>query len=106
MALSKKIDAMKREEEELAQSLLEAMGTLGVESLSSNIGTVSIKKTTVAKVVDWDALFKFISRNKAWHLMQRRVSDPAYRELMERRRGKDVPGTESFEKIALGLTKR
>ncbi len=64
----------------------------------------SVKEAIVAKVVNWDEFYRFIGRNKAFHLLQRRVSDPAYRELLEQRKN-GVPGVEPFTKRSLSVTK-
>ena len=50
----------------------------------------------VAQVEDWDEFWKYIYRHKLGHLLQRRVSDPSYRELLEQ--GKKVPGVSPFNK--------
>ena len=53
----------------------------------------------VAGVTDWDKLYAFIKKKNYFHLLQRRVSDPAWRELIEQ--GKKVPGTTGFTKKRL-----
>ena len=81
--------------------LLEALQAAGMEKASSAKASVSVTSTTVATVTDWDEFGKFILKNKFLHLLQRRVSDPAYRELLDA--GKKVPGTEPFTKKRLNL---
>lgn len=60
-----------------------------------------MRTSTVAQVTDWDAFYAYIYKNKFGHLLQRRVSDPAWRELMEQ--GKKVPGTTPFTKKRLNF---
>lgn len=83
----------------LDAEVLEALEASGVEKTATKHGTVSISTSTVAQVTDWDAFLAYIYRNKYGHLLQRRVSDPAWRELVER--GKKVPGTTGFTKKRL-----
>lgn len=84
---------------ELDADLMESMGKAGVEKTSTKNGTVSISTSIVAQVEDWDKFLAYIYKNKYGHLLQRRVSDPAWRELIEQ--GKKVPGTSPFTKKRL-----
>lgn len=83
----------------LDAEVLEALEAAGVEKTATKHGTVSISTSTVAQVTDWDAFLSYIYRHKYGHLLQRRVSDPAWRELIEQ--GKKVPGTTGFTKKRL-----
>lgn len=64
---------------------------------------VSITEVTVANIVDFDELTKYIKRTGYFHLFQRRISDPAFRELLEREKKHVVPGLEPFTKRNLNL---
>lgn len=84
---------------DLDSELMEALEKAGIERTATKKGTVSVSTSVVAQVTDWDALWNYIYKNKYGHLLQRRISDPAYRELLEH--GKKVPGTEPFSKKRL-----
>ena len=84
---------------DLDAEILEAMHVSGLEKTATKLGTVSVSTSTVAQVEDWDAFLTYIYKNKYGHLLQRRVSDPAWRELIEQ--GKKVPGTSPFIKKRL-----
>ena len=93
-------------EEEIAAQETIVFDRLEKEGLKKADGTkasVSIGEATVASVTDWDALWAYAAKNKYFHLFQKRVSDPAWRELMEKNKGKGVPGTEAFTKRKLNL---
>ena len=81
--------------------LMEDMEANGVDKMTGKRAGVSITSNTVAHVTDWDEMWKFILKTKNTQLLQRRVSDPAYRELLEM--GKKVPGAEAFTKKRLNL---
>ena len=81
--------------------LMEDMEANGVDKMTGKHAGVSITSNTVAHVTDWDEMWKFIIKTKNTQLLQRRVSDPAYRELLEM--GKKVPGAEAFTKKRLNL---
>lgn len=89
---------------DIESSLMEQMAEQGVDKMSGALATVSISTNTVAQVEDWDSFLAYIYKKKYGHLLQRRVSDPAYRELLEQ--GVAVPGVSPFSKQRLNLRAR
>lgn len=83
----------------LQQTLIERLQTEGMASASGKKATVSLSNTIVANMVDWDSFTAYVKKTGYFHLLQRRVSDPAFRELLEAK-GK-VPGLEPFTKVKL-----
>lgn len=81
--------------------LMETMAANGVDKMTGKLASVSISTSIVASDIDWDELWKYILKTKNTQLLQRRVSDPAYREILEM--GKKVPGVTPFEKQRLNL---
>ncbi len=81
--------------------LMESMDEVGLDKMTGRKASVSVTTTVMANVEDWDAFLAFIYKNKAGHLLQRRVSDPAWREMVEIK--KVVPGTQPFTKKRLNL---
>ena len=98
------IDEVDKQYRELEQELLEVLEAQGIDKATGTSATASRKVSSVCAVKDWDAFYNFIHRHKHYHLLQRRVSEPAWREIMEI--SKKVPGTEPFHKVSLGLTVR
>ena len=86
---------------DLEAKLMEDMQANGVDKMTGKHASVSITSTVVANVEDWDAFWAYIHKMKYGHLLQRRVSDPAYRELLDL--GKKIPGTQPFTKKRLNL---
>jgi hypothetical protein len=86
---------------EIETQLMERMGAEGMDKATGKKASISITSSTVADVKDWDLLWPFIAKNKYWHLIQKRVSDPGIRELWES--GKKVPGVLPFTKKRLNL---
>lgn len=87
---------------DLEVELLERFEAEGQEKSTTKHGTASVSTTTVANVTDWDKLWSFVHKKKAFQLVQRRVSDPAWRELQEQ--GVAVPGTQPFTKKRIRFT--
>ena len=86
---------------DIESQLMETMAAQGVDKMTGKLASVSITTSTVAQVEDWDAFLAYVYKMKFGHLLQRRVSDPAYRELLEQ--GKKVPGVQPFSKARLNL---
>lgn len=98
-AMIKNID---EEAKEIEGRLLKKMVDDKLDKFTvSGHGTLSISSSVVADVRDWSEFEKFVHKHKYYHLFQRRVSDTAYRELLEA--GKKVPGVEPFTKVRLNV---
>ena len=90
---------------DLESEILDRMKAEGLDKTTGKGGTVSVGSSVVADVTDWDAFLSFIYKNKFGHLLQRRVSDPAWRELHEQlaAKKKTIPGTVPFTKTKLNF---
>jgi hypothetical protein len=95
------IDKIDAEYREIEEQLMERLEKEGTDKGAGKLASASVTTGIVANVTDWDAFEKFIIKNKFLHLLQRRVSDAAWREVMEKKGA--VPGTESFVKKRLNL---
>jgi hypothetical protein len=51
----------------------------------------------------WNEFFAWVSKNKAWDVVQKRLSDTAVLDRIEA--GKRIPGVEIFQAIDVSLTK-
>lgn len=104
--LDAKVKDVEGEINALKLEILNAMQNAGMTKASGKSLTVSIKQDVVPNVTDWDALYTFIKKNNYFHLLQRRVSTAAWRELHEQlsAKKKEVPGTEAFVKVDLSVT--
>ena len=87
--------------EELETALMERLEAEGLDKATGTKASVSVGTSVVADVQDWDAFWVYILKNKYTHLLQRRVSEPAYRELLDA--GKKVPGVQPFTKRKLNV---
>lgn len=98
-AVVKGIEEKISAQEEALYALMDAQG---IKKAGGNKATASIGSAVVASVDDWDAFWAWIAKKKYFHLVQKRVSDPGYRELLEK--GVKVPGVQPFTKRKLTLT--
>lgn len=102
-ALQKEIDIIKVDFDTDSFTIMEEMENQGITKATGLLGTISLKETLVAHVLDWDKVYNYILRNKAFHLMQKRISDGAFRELLDNRKGKNIPGIDKFNKKGINL---
>ena len=58
-------------------------------------GTIYLSHQVAPRVVDWDAFYRYIEEHQAFHMLERRPSRAAFRDLHEAH--KTVPGVEAVE---------
>lgn len=100
-ALSEQDKKLETEFKEVEEVVKQRLAAEGMDKATGKKATVSLSKVVVANIVDFEALCAFVKKTGHFHLFQRRISDPAFRELAEK---KPVPGLEAFTKINLNLT--
>ena len=102
--LEDKKSKLKGKYKEMETALLADMNkNEGLTAAAGKLAKVSITRQIVPKVDDWNKFYNYIARNRAFDLLQRRVSITAFKERLEA--NKKVAGV-SAEKIRkVNLTK-
>lgn len=98
--LSEQIKTLEGEYSVLEEQVKERLLAEGMDKATGKKATASLTQEVVATVKDWDALCAYVKKSGHFHLLQRRVSNPAFRELAAK---KPVPGLEPFVKTNLNL---
>lgn len=98
-AQDKELEATYKDLEEKIKARLAAEG---MDKGTGKKATASLTTVTVATIKDWDAVCKWVKKTGHFQLFQRRISDPAYREILELKKA-GVPGLDAFDKINLNL---
>lgn len=96
----KKNDAAKEAKEALdaqKQRVTDILNAYGQEGAKGSKKSVTIYTEDVYKITDYDRLWQFIKRGNHPQLLQRRISNPAAKELIQHRKGKEIPGVEPVE---------
>lgn len=83
--------------------VIEVLDSLGVPKFSVGKLSFSISETLVGNVEDWDSVYAYIREHDAFHLLQRRLSNSAYKELLEL--GEAPEGIVPFTKRSLNFRK-
>ena len=97
------LNELKKDYSELAETAMDEMEKLNLDQIRGTKATLSVRKTNVANVKDWDKVYNYIHRHKAYHLMFRRIADAAFREELELRGKRGIPGVEIFTRRTAGL---
>lgn len=99
----KDINEVKKTKE---MEVMEHLQQQNLDKASGSKATVSLSVSVIPSVKEWDDFFNYIHRHKAYHLLQRRAATAAYREELDLRNGKSIPGVESFNKSNLSVRSR
>lgn len=101
----KELAAVKQKEDEMKNELLSILEESSLSSASGSIASISLSENVVPTVEDWDKFYQYVHRHKAYHLLERRPAAAPYREELEIRSGKDIPGVKPFTRKTLNMSK-
>lgn len=105
-ALNEQLKPLDEHKRALEAEIIEDLDNTGIDKASGELATISISENVVPTVEDWDTFHRFIKRNNYFFLLERRAAAAAYRELLESRKGRTIPGVISFKRRTLNLRKR
>lgn len=94
---------LEKKKEDVELTIMSLLDEQEVTLMRGQHATISISETENAKVEDWDEFENYIYNNRALYLLQRRPSNPAYRELVKTDGA--LPGVVSFTKRTINLRK-
>lgn len=99
-ALEEKIKAREQE-------LIERLLADDTDRSSGKKANITLRPSIVPQVGDWDKFYAYIKKNNAFHMLERRPSATACREVFDGPPGKNkIPGVEPYEKVSLSVTKK
>ena len=76
---------------------------MGLDRFAVGKLTFSISSNVVGNVEDWDAVHAYIKENDAFYLLQRRLSNAPYKEILDS--GESLAGVVPFTKRSLNMRK-
>lgn len=91
-AQSEIANRLKAEYDDLEQIIEARLFEEGMDKATGKTATVSIKRSIVGTIKDWDALTAFVKKTGYFHLFNHSVGAPAFRELYEQEMAKVKPG--------------
>lgn len=97
------IEKMKSDEEAIREYIIQTFKKSEIEGAKGSVATAGITHTPLPVPKDWPKIYKYIEKNDAWDLMEKRIHKTAFRDRLEA--GEVIPGIETFDKLDLSLTK-
>jgi len=99
--LNAEVKKLTEEFTELEQTLIHKLQEEETTQGRSTKATASITSTTIAAIEDWDAFERWVLANEAIYMIQKRVSNGAYRELIQT--GEEIPGLKPLKQTTISL---
>lgn len=100
-ALNNEIAEIDRELDENEIQILEVADALGMKRFAVGKLTFSVSENVVGSVEDWDKVYEYIKENDAFYLLQRRLANAAFKEMLDD--GNDLPGVVPFVKRSINM---
>ena len=100
-----KFEELKAMQDELRFAMKDQMKALGVKSVNTAFGTVSLIHKTRYSTEDWDSFKKFIIANDVVDLLEKRIAQTNMVQWLEANPGKVPPGLNSFSDFEVRVTK-
>lgn len=94
---------LKEQEKAIELHLLNNFQKSEINGARGKLAQFSVGSSVVADVTDWDALWKYITKNKAYDMVQKRVSVTACRARWDNK--KQIPGVDPQEIVTFSLRK-
>lgn len=105
-ALNARLKVFQDEKKELQSQIIETMTEQGTTVAGDGKYTASVNEEEVYSIEDGDSFFKFLIRNKAPWLLQRRLAQKALMEMIQERKGRAVPGIATTKIKKLSFRKK
>lgn len=99
--LEKQVKDIEAEYALIEEALLAKLKAEGTDKGAGKRASATVSTTTVGSLDDDVKFFAYVKKTGYFHLLQRRLSDPAIRELMASKGS--IPGVTTFDKVRLNL---
>ena len=100
--LSAKDKLLKEEYDALKQQIIEALDAQGTRVAEGKIARVSIVESEEPQTEDWQKFLAWARKTNNLHLVQQRISAPAWREIRAMKKA-EIPGIGVFHKRDLNI---
>lgn len=99
------VAAIKSQQDAIKTAIKDEMLRLGVKSVRTDGGTISLSTKTRYSTDDWDAFKEFIKENDALDLLEKRIAQTNMATFLEENPGKVPAGLNSFTEYAVSVRK-
>ena len=100
-----KVEALKAQQDEVRFAIKDQMKALGLKSVNTSFGTVTLSTKTRYNTQDWDSFKKFILENEVVDLLEKRIAQTNMARYLEENPGSLPPGLNSVTEFEIRVTK-
>jgi hypothetical protein len=88
LGLQRQCERFENAEAALRDFFIETLPASHATGVAGEVARVQIETRPVPQVEDWDKLYTYIGKNKAFELLQRRLGEGAAKEILDAGRGR------------------
>ena len=100
-----RVETLKAKQDTLKFAMKDQMRALGVKSVNTTFGTVSMVQKTRYSTQDWDSFKAFIVENDAVDLLEKRIAQTNMAQYLTDNPGSVPPGLNTFSDFEIRVTK-
>jgi len=104
-AYENEVEGIKAQQELVKNALKDQMLVLGVKSVKTDQGTVSLSTKTRYNASDWDAFKEFVKEHDALDLFEKRIAQTNMAKFLEENPKLLLPGLNSHSEYAISVRK-
>lgn len=102
--LDKEIAELEEQRNEIRMAIKDKMKALGLASVKTSSGTVSLTKSTRYNTQDWDSFKKFILEHQVVDLLEKRIAQTNMAQFLEENPGLVPPGMNAITAFDIRVT--
>ena len=103
--LDKALADLEEQREEVRLAIKDQMKALGLTSVKTSSGTVSLMKSTRYNTQDWDSFKAFVLEHQVVDLLEKRIAQSNMATFLEENPGVVPPGLNSHTEFEIRVTK-
>ena len=103
-ALDKEIADLEEQRTEIRMAIKDQMKALGLSSVKTSSGTVSLTKATRYNTQDWDSFKKFVLEHGVVDLLEKRIAQANMAQYLEENPGLVPPGMNAVTSFDIRVT--
>ena len=100
-----KLEELKAAQDEIKFAIKDQMKAMGLTSVKSPFGTVSMRQSTRSNTNDWGSFKEFILEHGAVELLEKRIAQTNMAQFLEENPGVLPPGLNSHSEFNIVITK-
>jgi len=99
------IKLFKEQQEFVAEKLLALCSEQNLDSMKTTEGTITRRVSSNYWTSDWEAMYKFIEANDAYHLLEKRIHNTHMKEFLTENPDECPQGLQSNKKYIISVRK-